>query len=112
MEDFSAEGLKRTAREQGVPEHVIDGFVAHIRTGRETGDFITSVLCNDLRVATVRADPTNRLAMYQIVIWLFNFVPNGCWGSVEEYRNWRAIGGLEGVEASLATTDETDAEAG
>ena len=53
-----------------------------------TGGFLEAVLCNDLSNAFGRADSDNILAMHQIVKFVYNKLPCGCWGSKEIVDAW------------------------
>lgn len=63
----------------------IDAYVA---TGRPTGGFLAAVLSNDLMDAIGRADAHALDNLPHIVSYIYNAVPNGCWGSRERVREW------------------------
>lgn len=71
-----------------IPESTMETLSAYINYGRPVGGFCEAVLCNDLREAFGRADEWNRAAMFEIVCWLYNFAPCGCWGSKKNYEAW------------------------
>lgn len=90
-----AEGLKNSH----VPPKLHEGLMEYIVTGRPTGHFLEAVLSNDLREACARADRENQTRLYDIVFFLVNFAPHGCWGTYHHYRNWCNHKGLRGLEA-------------
>ncbi len=98
MSEFTTEGLAQSLRDNDVPEHLHEGLVAWVRTGRPVGSFLTAVLENDLREAVFRADLTNLWKLRELCIWLNNFTPAFCSGSPETAKAWREIGGLDGIE--------------
>ena len=71
-----------------VPQHTLESLKAYIETGRPSGGFLHAVLVNDLRGACARADRLNRHALYDIVYWLTNNAPSGCWGSESRVDEW------------------------
>lgn len=77
-----------------VPEHIRDGLKLYIAKGLQPGDFLTAVLCNDLREACARADDINRHRLFDIVSFLYCYAPAACWGSTEKFAAWRKQGGL------------------
>lgn len=65
----------------------IDRYVEH---GILTGGFLQAVISNDLREAMGRADEGSRQIVFQIVSYLHNDVPAGCWGSPGRWDEWMA----------------------
>lgn len=82
------EQLHFTDEYVGVPEHLRESLVAYVTMHRMTGGFLEAVLANDLSGACARADKNSRVALYDIVFWLFNQAPVGCWGSQAKYNAW------------------------
>ena len=74
-----------------LPEHLQDNIKRYIEDGLQGGHFLTAVLSNDLTGAVNRADSGNRKALVDIVTWLYNEAPQGCWGSKENVENWRGV---------------------
>ena len=62
----------------------------YVEGGVPTGSFLEAVISNDLREAMGRADETSRVIVFEIVSYLHNEVPGGCWGTPEAYREWLA----------------------
>lgn len=77
----------------------------YVRQGAPLGGFLEAVVSNDLKEACARADHINQPKLFDIVNWLHNEVPSWpvrCWGSLDAYRQWIEMGGLEGYERKCA----------
>jgi len=61
----------------------IDLYVQH---GCEPGSCTRAILENDLLGACRNADMTSRYLLFDIVSYLYNKVPNDCWGSPKRVR--------------------------
>jgi len=72
----------------GVPDHTMDGLDMYINHKILPGDFLTAVLTNDLFGACARADAVNKKALPNIVTYIYNRLPSGCWGSTEIVNKW------------------------
>lgn len=64
------------------------GLQLYIERGIQPGDFLTAVICNNLKEAFARADCQNQDLMLQIVAWMYNESPALCWGSPYRMRRW------------------------
>lgn len=73
-----------------VPTGLHDGLVAYLADRRRPGDFLLSVLRNDLREAAQRADPFNRMRLAEIVMFLNMYAPEPAWGSPAAVEAWLA----------------------
>jgi hypothetical protein len=93
--EFNEKRLTQTALKCGVPDYMVEAFVKYILTGHPMGSFATSVVQNDLMDAVSRADPTNAGKLRETMLWFYNYTPSPCWGSVQNYKRWRAQGGME-----------------
>ncbi len=62
-----------------VPSHALASIRLWVSDGAPPGSFLTAVLRNDLKEALGKADMTNRYALYDIVFYLYNHCPKGCW---------------------------------
>ena len=71
-----------------VPDHTKGALERYILRGIPPGGFLEAVLSNDLKGAFARADIENRNAMYEIVTWIHNYAPSGCWGSKDRVNEW------------------------
>jgi len=56
--------------------------------GFPTGGFLKAVLENNLMEAMSSADASNREALYEIVMYVYNKMPMDCWGSPEKVKRW------------------------
>ena len=52
------------------------------------GDFLTAVICNDLKGAVGRADDFNIRNIPAIVAYFYNEAPSISWGSKEKMKAW------------------------
>lgn len=85
------------SRQPHLPHHMHDAMKLYVQSGIEPGSFLTAVLCNDLKESVVRADSINILYLTNIVSYCYNFLPQGSWGSHDNYAEWVSGGGLEGM---------------
>ena len=76
----------------GLPEHLQAGVRAYIEHHRDVGGFLAAVFMNDLSNAVGRADEENLPRLHEIVRWVYNEAPSGCWGSRETVQKWLATG--------------------
>jgi len=74
-----------------LPEHLQGGMQRYVELGIDGGHFLRAILSNDLQGAVSHADSTNVNLLPEIVRWLYNEVPQGCWGSKENVDNWRGV---------------------
>ena len=79
-----------TTQYAGIPVNIVAGLDRYVHHGLDTGGFLHAVLCNDLFGAVARADSESLLALPEIVRYIFNDLPNGCWGSEEKVAAWQA----------------------
>ena len=77
-----------------LPEHLQDSMERYIEDGIRSGGFLTAVLSNDLKGAVNVADSGNIKLLPDIVTWLYNEAPQGCWGSTENVQDWRGVDAL------------------
>lgn len=82
-----------------LPTHMREGMIQYIEDGVRQGSFLMAVLCNDLMTAAVKADMVNSYCLRNYAIYLYNFAPQGCFGSTEAVDTWVASGGLRGQGA-------------
>ena len=91
-----------TFRTFTIPAYMLGNLQAYIQTGRPVGGFLTAVLRNDLREAVGRADDHNIANLPAYIAYLHNKAPMGCWGSTENVKHWKEIGGLDGIKKEAA----------
>lgn len=68
-------------------KETIDLYVEH---GIPTGGFLEACIENDLCSAVAQASQDSLSAIPAIVGYLYNEVPNGCWGRKGVFREWIA----------------------
>lgn len=71
-----------------IPARMQDALRRYVLEGIRPGDFLTAVICNDLRGAIGRADEENSPLLRLYVLWLYNVAPAACWGSPDKMREW------------------------
>ena len=71
-----------------IPDSTLNTLDMYVHHRTRTGGFLQSVLENDLMGAVEKADKYNRLALADIVQYIFNEMPMGCWGSPEAVEDW------------------------
>jgi len=74
-----------------LPEGLQGGMKRYLEDGIRAGDFLTACLENDLVGAINRADATNLPHLQSIVKWMWNELPQGCWGSREKVASWHGV---------------------
>lgn len=77
-----------------LPNHIRNAVRLYIEHGIAPGGFLQAVICNDLRMAYITADTTNRSRLSDIVKFFFEVAPASCWGSFDTMVDWIAQGGL------------------
>lgn len=79
-----------------IPEHMQSALRRYVLQGLKPGDFLTAVICNDLRNAVGRADSDNLPLLKLYVQWFYNVAPGTCWGSRDIMVRWmeERAGGL------------------
>jgi hypothetical protein len=73
-----------------IPTLLKESFDRYVEYGIPTGDFLKSVLENDLMGAFGRADILNRVILFDICVYVYNELPRECHGSREAVKNWLA----------------------
>jgi len=71
-----------------IPRAIKQQIDNYIDNGVPPAGFLSAMLCNNIRDAVARADDENKRALYDIVIYLENFIPNMAWGSAERVEKW------------------------
>lgn len=90
------------------PPTLAPGFQKYVEQGQPTGDFLCSVLSNDLSEAVCRADPENLLLLRDICIFVHNELPSQCHGSRDIVRAWikRHAETMRAIRLALSTKEE------
>lgn len=71
-----------------IPDRMMGGIKRYIAEGIPPGDFLTAIICNDLKEAVGRADEENVANLPAFVSFFYNHAPSTCWGSTERMRAW------------------------
>lgn len=79
-----------------IPSHMHGAVKRYVMHGVPPGNFLTAVLCNDLKESFARADDDNAASMHGWVRFLYNYMPSNSYGSPELFKNWLGNGGLRG----------------
>lgn len=77
-----------------VPDKYIPGLVRWIKDGIEPGHFLQACLKNDLAQAVGYGDQTSLMSVEFILGWIAAYAPQPCWGSPENYEEWKERGGM------------------
>lgn len=85
---INASDLTRSAKDRGVPDHLIEGVVAYAIDRRPTGDFLKSVLSNDLFGALMRADSKSLNGIVRLAAFIQYHLPYDSFGSPEIVAAW------------------------
>ena len=75
-------------RQWHIPARMMGGLQHWIEDGIPPGDFLYSVLCNDLMKACQAADDENLDNLPAYAAYLYNEAPSQCHGSPEKVRAW------------------------
>jgi hypothetical protein len=65
-----------------------DTIDRYVEKGIEPGGFLTAVFENNLFEAVARADSLSIAELPEIVKYIYNNCPIGCWGSREAFQSW------------------------
>ena len=76
--------LNRQGYEDRIPEYTLNQLDCYVEDRLIPGGFLLAVLSNDLFGAVNRADSANQAALADIVKFVYNRMPAGCWGSQEK----------------------------
>ena len=71
-----------------LPLHLKESLDAFAETGRPTGGFLRACIDNNLSEAVARADEENLPFLPEIVCYLYNYLPCGCWGKAGAHDAW------------------------
>lgn len=71
-----------------VPPHLLEGLREYAINHRPTGDFLRTVLQNDLHGAIARADVEGLRHIRAILEYVMNALPAECWGNEAKVASW------------------------
>ena len=78
-----------------IPEHMRHGLIDYVDNGAPAGDFLTAIICNDLKKAVMYADEINLQNIPAYVNYFYNYAPLDCWGSKSAMDKWIAKKSME-----------------
>jgi len=67
---------------------LVESIKLYVERGIPTGGFLYAVLSNNLSESFGRADLENRLALYEIVQYIYHNIPADAWGSRDKVEAW------------------------
>lgn len=71
-----------------IPERTRNSIRRYVVDKVPPRHFVTAVLENNLFEAFGRGDEENLDALKEIVIYIYNEIPSGCWGSPRKVKAW------------------------
>jgi hypothetical protein len=71
-----------------IPERMRAALIRYVVDHAEVGQFLTAVICNDLRKSVGYADDENLPLLPVYVRWFYNVAPAGCFGSAPVMAAW------------------------
>lgn len=74
-----------------IPNDLLNELIAYGKQGKKPGQFVSAVISNQLMQAFARADEETQKAMPQIVKFICNQMPIGCYGSVNNFQEWKGV---------------------
>lgn len=78
-----------------IPTRMMPGIRRYIEKYIKPGDFLTQVICNNLKEACGKADEENMTNLPAYVAYFYNEAPSPCWGSPEKMEAWLKLGEKE-----------------
>ncbi len=81
-----------------VDPQLLESLTEYALHGRPTGGFLRSVLENNLMDAACSADAQNKLVLQDLCKFMYNELPEGCWGSTDAVCAWIDGDGLRGID--------------
>lgn len=74
----------------GVPEGIFGGIKHYVLYGLHPGSCLEAILSNKLLQSFETADEHTQTYMFEILKYIYNETPMGCWGSEVKYYAWLA----------------------
>lgn len=71
-----------------IPPRMMAALRRYLDEHQPVGDFLTAVICNDLRGACGHADHENAGIIPVYVAYLYNEAPAASWGSQQKHSAW------------------------
>ncbi len=83
--------LIKTGEGMNVPHRTAAALARWAVYAGPGGHFISAVLENDFARAATRADLENGRHLQDIALFLYNYLPDQCWGSKDQVENWTGL---------------------
>ena len=77
---------------------------AYVDQGVPPGDFLYAVLTSNLFEAAMHTDAVNGPNLSDICMYIYNYTPAVCWGSVEKVEAWLKLHREDPAEAVVAAS--------
>ncbi len=71
-----------------IPERMMPGIQRYIEERILPGNFLTAVICNNLKHAVMYADDENIRNLPAYASYFYSKAPIECWGSEEKMKAW------------------------
>lgn len=81
LKDFSYQGKR-------IPSYMHEGVARYVDDCVLPGDFLQSIISNDLKAAIAHADDTNMWLLPVYVMFFYNYTPAACQGSRGAMLDW------------------------
>lgn len=78
-----------------LPKHTQTSIHRYVDEGVNPGHFLSACLANDLQGAYGHADAWNLELIPVIVKYIYNRIPQGCWGSHSIVKRWKGLNNEE-----------------
>lgn len=102
--DINIEYAKVDFFERGLPSYMWSGVEKWLRYGVQPGNFLSSVISNNLKMSFIHADGTNQIMMYTWVQFFYNTIDGRAWGH-DALTTWPKL--VEAAESKGSDPDET-----
>src|SRR5271168_3419638 len=79
-----------------IPDHMVDSVKNWVEYGWLPGEFLQSILENDIYEAVWHADNMNEGKISNWVKFVTWYLPSACHGNAERVRDWQVQGGYRG----------------
>lgn len=80
-----------------ISERMLKPIIEYVEYGRTPGDFLCSLLKNDLFNAVRTADDQNIKLLKAYIGMFYNSLPSDCYGTREKFTRWVSLGGKNGI---------------
>lgn len=71
-----------------IPLRMMGGIDRYIKQRIQPGEFLTAVICNNLKETVGQADEENMRNIPAYVSYFYNEAPADCWGSSDNFLKW------------------------